>query len=88
VRIVSLNCWVGRVSDPLLKFLPDIDADVYCLQEVTWALLEEAPTRAQFRYRHKPEIKLHYTNLYDKFCELLPDHHGVFYPAAEIRCVR
>ncbi len=47
VRIVSLNAWGGAVFDSLARWLPNIGADVLCLQEVTrtpgmggWTLVE------------------------------------------------
>jgi endonuclease/exonuclease/phosphatase family metal-dependent hydrolase len=82
MRIVSLNCWVGRVLEPLLAYLPAVDADVYCLQEVTWAP-QGTPPMLRFVYKYKEENRQHFTNLYERFCELLPDHHGVYYPVAE-----
>ena len=35
MRIVSLNAWGGALHDELVAWLPAVDADVVCLQEVT-----------------------------------------------------
>lgn len=36
MRIVSLNCFCGRIPG-VIDFLKSQDADIYCLQEVTIA---------------------------------------------------
>ncbi|MGU3433204.1 endonuclease/exonuclease/phosphatase family protein [Actinomycetes bacterium M1A6_2h] len=48
MRIVSVNAWGGAMYDELVAWLPEVDADVVCLQEVTrtprrsgWATFED-----------------------------------------------
>lgn len=36
VRVVSLNAWCGGMLEALTEWLPGCDADVLCVQEVTW----------------------------------------------------
>lgn len=33
-RIITLNCWGGRLFDDLLRFVDTVEADIICLQEV------------------------------------------------------
>jgi len=35
VRIVTVNAWGGAMYDELVAWLPDVDADMLCLQEMT-----------------------------------------------------
>jgi len=35
MRIVSVNAWGGAMYDALISWLPAVDADIVCLQEVT-----------------------------------------------------
>lgn len=34
MRILSLNCWGGKLHAPLIGYLGSLNADVLCLQEV------------------------------------------------------
>jgi endonuclease/exonuclease/phosphatase family metal-dependent hydrolase len=76
LRILYLNAWGGRLQVPLMRYLPSIDADVYCLQEVMStpqmaldALLAEKDTEYFAR-----------VNLFSNIQTALPDHHGFFFP--------
>lgn len=79
MRFVSLNAWGGAVWPALSRFLRDADADILCLQEVTrapvpspdWLVYEDANRRLDQR-----------SDLFADISRLLPDHCGVFAPAA------
>lgn len=79
MRIVSLNTWAGRLHAEVLSYLAAVDADVYCLQEVSrtpdtpddWLIYRdqglELPQRANF---------------FDELAAALPGHDGIFLPTA------
>lgn len=79
MRVLSLNCWGGRLHEPLIDYLAHADADVLCLQEVVhtrgrpagWLVYRdigvELPQRAA---------------MFDEISALLPDHQAFFAPTA------
>jgi endonuclease/exonuclease/phosphatase family metal-dependent hydrolase len=76
LRVLYLNTWGGRTYHPLISYLPTVDADVYCLQEVMStpqmpldALLSESDTEYFAR-----------VNLFSNIQAALPDHHAFFFP--------
>lgn len=78
-RILSLNAWGGRVFEPLIAYLRDVEADVYCLQEVTRT--RDAPD-AWLEYRDGSHVLPQRASLFDEIGKALPDHAAAFFPAA------
>jgi endonuclease/exonuclease/phosphatase family metal-dependent hydrolase len=79
LRIVSLNAWGGRLHEPLMRYLVDVDADVLCLQEVG------RTTGAQsdwLVYRdHGVELPQR-ANLFEEISAALPAYDAFFCPTA------
>jgi exonuclease III len=81
LRVVSINIWGGRVYEPLMQYLPVVDADVYCLQEVynapvpmpEWLIYPKEDAWDGEKVR---------PNLYREISEVLPEHRGMYFPAA------
>lgn len=79
MRLLSLNVWGGQVYPELLDYLVHVDADVYCLQEVTRSRLTGS---AWLTYRDG-ELQLDQrANLFDDLRTALPGHDGFFCPTA------
>ena len=79
LRIVSLNAWGGRLHEPLMRYLVDIDADVLCLQEVVRTPGAEADWLV---YRdHGVELPQR-ANLFEEIKAALPSHDAFFCPVA------
>lgn len=76
VRLVSLNTWGGRLWIPLKRFLTEVDADVWCLQEVFSAPGVEQET---LRDSDGLEVRL---NLFAEAQEVLNDYQCSFWPEA------
>ncbi|WP_108666164.1 endonuclease/exonuclease/phosphatase family protein [Euzebya rosea] len=74
MRIVSLNAWGGAMYDALESWLPTVDADVVCLQEMTMTPGVEGWTRFVDADRSLPQR----ANLFDDVAALLPHHQGTF----------
>jgi hypothetical protein len=73
-RIVSLNAWGGAVFDAFAQWLPTLEADAICLQEVTRTPDLAGWTRFEDAERSLPQR----ANLFADVCELLPHHIGSF----------
>ncbi|MFB9950310.1 endonuclease/exonuclease/phosphatase family protein [Rhizobium puerariae] len=79
MRIVSLNAWGGRVHEPLMRYLGEVEADVLCLQEVThvaghdggWLTFREGDFELPQR-----------ASLLEDVTAILPEHRAFFAPAA------
>lgn len=79
MRFVSLNAWGGKLWDALAGWVPEVGADILCLQEVTrapepnsdWLIYEDAYRRLDQR-----------ADLFRDISALLPDHMGYFAAAA------
>jgi endonuclease/exonuclease/phosphatase family metal-dependent hydrolase len=78
-RILSLNAWGGRVHEPLMRYLPGVDADVLCLQEVT-----RTPScgRGWLAYRDGSLVLPQRANLFEELVAALPGHDAFFAPVA------
>jgi hypothetical protein len=78
-RILSLNAWGGRVHEPLMRYLPEVDADVICLQEVT-----RTPSRGAewLAYRDGSLVLPQRANLFDEVRAAFPGHEAFFAPVA------
>lgn len=79
MRIVSLNAWGGRLYEPLMPYLIDVDADVLCLQEVVRTRDAESDWLV---YRdHGMELQQR-ANLFEELKAALPGHDAFFLPVA------
>jgi len=69
MKLISLNLWHGRIFEPLIKFIKDEDADIYCFQEVMDSKI----------------IKLgeYRGNILDEIKKALPNHNAFFAPAQD-----
>ena len=79
MRVVSLNCWGGRVHGPLIDYLSQVGADVLCLQEVTRT---EGEAPQWLAYRDAGVELAQRAHLFDEVAAVLPDHDAIFAPAA------
>ena len=79
MRILSLNCWSGRVSG-LAAYLAGMDADIYCLQEVLNSP-PETPDELIFDEQGST-TEPQRAKLFAELCGSLPEHTGVHLPAA------
>ncbi len=80
MKILSLNCWSGRVPT-LVDYLRSVRADIYCLQEV----LNSPPETPDMLYFGEqgstPESQR--TKLYAEICAALPGYQAFHLPAAQ-----
>ncbi len=74
MKVVSLNAWGGAMFDALADWLPTVDVNVLCLQEVTRTPGLGGWTRFTDTERSLPQR----ANLFDDVRALLPDHHAIF----------
>jgi endonuclease/exonuclease/phosphatase family metal-dependent hydrolase len=74
VRIVSVNAWGGAMYDALAAYLPQVDADVVALQEVTRTPGLRGWTRFEDRDRVLPQR----ADLMADVADVLPDHEPWF----------
>lgn len=79
IRIVSLNCWGGRVFPQLLDYLRTADADIYCLQEIYHAPQGNAPRELRFAGEHSP-WGMARPNLFREIKRALPAYDAYFAP--------
>ena len=79
MRIVSLNVWAGRLHEPVLRYLAEVDADVLCLQEVS----RTPGTPSDWLIYREPGLELpQRANFFDELTAALPGHDGFFFPTA------
>ncbi|MCR6499494.1 endonuclease/exonuclease/phosphatase family protein [Shinella sp. CPCC 101442] len=79
MKILSLNVWGGMLHAPLLDYLAEADADIYCLQEVPRAVA----ARSQWLTYRDGAVELQQrANLYREIADVLPGHDGFFAPTA------
>ena len=82
IRIVSLNCWGGRVHEPLLEFLRNVDADILCLQEM-YSAPPDVPSSLILNYNFSTKSPLVHPHLFSEIQAMLWDYQAFFYPAAQ-----
>ena len=75
MRIVSLNTWCGALLEPLLAWLPTVEADVLCLQEVT----SSADHHGWVTYADGARTLAQRSNLLADVRQVLPDHQLHFH---------
>ncbi|HEV7310493.1 endonuclease/exonuclease/phosphatase family protein [Ensifer sp.] len=79
MRILSLNAWGGKLHSPLMAYLADVDADVFCLQEIG----RSPDADAQWLTYRDAGVELpQRANLFDEIAALLPGHDGFYCPTA------
>lgn len=79
MRVVSLNCWGGQLYDALLPYLAQVEADVFCLQEV---LRSPDRTGGWYVYSDGPVTLQQRPDLFHEIAAVLPDHDGMFFPTS------
>ena len=79
MRVLSLNCWGGRLGLGLVDYLRCADADLLCLQEVVHA---PGCPHEWLIYRDDGGELPQRANLFREIAEALPSHAGFFCPAA------
>lgn len=79
MRLVSLNAWGGREWDALSKWVPELGADILCLQEVTRAPVE-SPDWLEYNDPHRHLAQR--SDLFDDISRLLPTYRASFAAAA------
>lgn len=79
MKILSLNVWGGLVHGPLLDYIATVDADVYCLQEVSRAPLARADW---LTYRDGAHVLQQRADLYREIKAVLGGHEAFFCPTA------
>lgn len=81
MRIALLNAWGGRLHDRVLAFLPELDPDVLCLEEVVHT--PNAPVEVMdYRDPEVGTVLPQRARMFEETCAALPDHGGTFCPAA------
>jgi len=78
-RVLSLNCWGGRLHEALLPYLAQADADVLCLQEVVRA--HDGPSETRL-YRDGALELPQRSDLFGEIARLLPGHDGFYFPTS------
>ena len=79
MRIMCLNGWGGKRHDALLPYLADTVPDILCLQEVVHS---PATDKDWLTYRDGEHVLPQRANFFQDVSRALPDHIGVFCPAA------
>ncbi len=79
LRIVSLNAWGGQVWDELKAWIPEVGADVLCLQEMIRA---PVPSPEWLRYVDANRDLAQRADLFGDVSALLPGHQAQFAAAA------
>ena len=80
MKILSLNCWSGRVPG-LVDYLRSQRADVYCLQEVLHSS-PETPDLLSFEGQGST-AEAQRAKLFTELCAALPGYHAFHLPAAQ-----
>lgn len=79
MRIVSLNAWAGRLHEPIMRYLAEVDADVLCLQEVS----RTPGAQSDWLIYREPGLELpQRANFFDEVKAILPEHEAFFCPTA------
>lgn len=81
MRIALLNAWGGRLHDRLLRFLPELDPDVLCLEEVVHTPGAPADVM-EYRDPEVATVLPQRARLFEEVAGALPGHGATFCPAA------
>jgi len=79
LRVVSLNAWGGKLHAPLMRYLANVEADIFCLQEI---VRTPAAHSDWLEYRDGEHILPQRTHLFEEIQAILPHHDGMFSPTA------
>lgn len=79
MRVLSLNVWGGKLYEPLIRYLAEVDADVYCLQEV---VRTPGYPGSELIYRDGDLRLPQRTKLFEDIRSILPEHDARFFPAS------
>jgi endonuclease/exonuclease/phosphatase family metal-dependent hydrolase len=79
MRILSLNAWGGRIYEPMMRYLSDMNPDVLCLQEVVHT---PASSAEWLSYRDQDLELPQRANLFREISSVFPEHQAFFCPAA------
>lgn len=77
---MCLNGWGGKLHGPLLAYLRSSAPDILCLQEVVHSPDSE---KEWLTYRDADHVLPQRANLFADVAAALPDHTGLFCPAAQ-----
>lgn len=77
---MCLNGWGGKLHGPLLAYLRSSAPDILCLQEVVHSPDSE---KEWLTYRDAGHVLPQRANLFAEVAAALPDHIGLFCPAAQ-----
>ena len=80
LQIMSLNGWGGKLHDKLLPYLERTAPDILCLQEVVHS---PETDKDALTYRDGDHVLPQRANFFRDVSRTLPDHVGVFCPAAQ-----
>lgn len=80
MRFVSLNAWGGQLWENLRDWVPQVGADVLCLQEMIRA---PEPSPEWLSYVDPYRRLAQRADLFADISALLPDHQARFAPAAQ-----
>jgi endonuclease/exonuclease/phosphatase family metal-dependent hydrolase len=80
LKVLCLNGWGGKLSEELLPYIKSTAPDILCLQEVVHS---PASDKSWLTYRDGDHILPQRANFFRDVCDALPDHLGLFCPAAQ-----
>jgi endonuclease/exonuclease/phosphatase family metal-dependent hydrolase len=80
MKTLCLNCWGGTLEDRLLPYLAEVDADIFCLQEIVHT---PATHKATLVYRDGDHVLDQRANLFRDIAAALPGYAATFCPAAQ-----
>jgi len=80
VKIMCLNGWGGKLHNDLLPYIETTAPDILCLQEV---IHSPDSKKDWLTYRDGDHILPQRANFFRDVSQVLPDHVGVFCPAAQ-----
>ncbi|WP_299783773.1 endonuclease/exonuclease/phosphatase family protein [uncultured Roseobacter sp.] len=80
MQIMCLNGWGGKIHEKILPYLAETAPDVLCLQEVVHS---PASDKDWLTYRDGEHVLDQRANFFRDVLRVLPDHFGVFCPAAQ-----
>jgi endonuclease/exonuclease/phosphatase family metal-dependent hydrolase len=81
-KLVTINAWGGKLLSPLIQYMIDQKADIYCLQEMMesverWSDEEYCPDLLARLEESLPEYNVFYTPFMDDFFYFRPIKHKV-----------
>lgn len=80
MRIMCLNGWGGKLHQDLVSYVKSTGPDILCLQEVVHS---PSSKKDWLTYRDGDHVLPQRANFFRDVAHALPDHVGVFCPAAQ-----